>query len=267
MRSITAGLHADMSNEDYHADIEWLSSTRLKALLPERYKAHDGETTPAMEFGTLVHQIVLEPDSLGHYAVLDAAAIAGSNPKTGRPYDAPTMTGRWKAAVAGAEQDGRTVVAQSDWDRAHAMRDALAAHPKAARMLFDLPGENEVSAFWRREDDLRLKARYDRLISGAVLDLKTTSAKPGEHSLRRAVWDYGYHPSAAHYLSVAAGLDLDVETFALVFVGKEPPHYVTVCDFSDDLLGAGYDLHAEALTRFTDPDAEPYVGASTVLTL
>lgn len=265
MTLIKPGLHFDMPNDDYHADTEWLSSSVLKRQLPEHYK--QGGSQDALDFGTLFHTVVLEPDNLGEYVVLDAAAIAGNNPKTGKPYDAPHMTSRFKAAVAEAAESGQTVVAQDDWDRAHAMRQAVLDHPDAKALLFDGEGMCEESAFATDENGINIKARFDRRIPGAIIDLKSTAAKPGASSLARAVIDYGYDLSAAHYLDVARLLELDADTFWFVFVGKEAPHRVTVANLDDTFLGRGRTLRDLALQRLTDPLAPPYEGWEKPLTL
>lgn len=265
MSTIKPGLHFDLPNADYHADTEWLSSSVLKQQLPERYKA--GGSQDALDFGTLFHTVVLEPDNLSGYLVLDAAAIAGNNPKTGKPYDAPHMTAKFKAAVAEAAENGSTVVTQEDWDRAHAMRDAVMDHADARALLFDGDGMCEESAFATDESDVKVKARFDRRIPGAIIDLKSTSAKPGADSLSRAVIDYGYDLSAAHYLEVARLLELDADTFWLVFVGKEAPHRVTVADLDEGFLSRGRALRALAIERLTDPTAPPYEGWEKPLTL
>lgn len=265
MNAFTPGLHPGIPNDDYHADTEWLSSSVLKRYLPEQYK--QGGSQDALDFGTLFHTTVLEPDDLAAYTVLDAAAIAGNNPKTGKPYDAPHMTAKFKAAVAEAEQGGRIVVAQADWDKAHAMRAAVAAHETAARLLLSDDGQSEVSAFAVDDDEVRHKARFDRHIPGVIVDLKSTSAKPGADSLARAVVDYGYDLSAAHYLTVAELLGLDVQAFAFVFVGKEPPHHVTVCDLDEDFLARGRALRDKALRRHLDPAEPRYEGATGFLTI
>jgi hypothetical protein len=263
--SIKPGLHFDMPNEDYHADTEWLSSSVLKAQLPEHYK--QGGSQDALDFGTLFHTVVLEPDSLGGYVVLDAHAIAGNNPKTGKPYDAPHMTAKFKAAVAEAAENGHAVVSREDWDRAHAMRDAITEHPDAKALLLDGEGMCEESAFATDENGVKVKARFDRRIPGAIIDLKSTSAKPGASSLARAVIDYGYDLSAAHYLEVARLLELDADTFWFVFVGKEAPHRVTVANLDDTFLDRGRALRDLAIERLTDPLTPPYEGWEKPLTL
>lgn len=255
------GIHA-MSNEDYHAETDWLSSSMLKAALPERYKV--GGSAEALDFGTLFHTAVLEPDDLAAYVALDAAKIGLK--ADGTPAANPTMTVAWKRAVAEAEQDGRKVIAQADLDRALAMRDAVEKHDAAAELLFQRAGTVEESAF-AVIDGVPCRARFDRRIPGAVIDLKSTSAKPGPDALARTVADYGYDLSAAHYLAVAEALDLDVQTFALVFVGKEPPHRVTVCDLAGEWLERGHALREQAIRRHTDPAVDPYPGARGYLTL
>lgn len=253
----------DMPNQAYHDETEHLSSSVLKAALPEHYKA--GGSQEALDFGTLVHSVVLEPDSLDQYAVLDAAAIGLKS--DGTPAANPMMTVAWKRAVAEAAVDGKTVVAQSDWDKAHLMAESIRNHDEARALLYDGEGQAELSAFATNPEGHRFKARFDRLIPGAVVDLKTTSAKPGADSLTRSVVDYGYDLSAAHYLDVAALCDLDATKFLWVFVGKEAPYRVVVAEAHPDYIARGLALRDLALARITDPDAEPYEGATGRLTL
>ncbi len=257
------GLVYDLSNDDYHAETDWLSSSQLKALLPEHYKP--GGSQEALDFGTLFHTVVLEPERVDlDYVALDADRIGLK--ADGTPAQNPTMTAAWKKAILEVEQDGKTVVAQQDLDRARAMRDAVRDHETADQLLTAATAYEE-SAFWVDENGLQHKARFDGRGPGFVLDLKSTSAKPGARSLRRTVWDYGYHLSAAHYVEVANGLDLDVQTFALIFVEKVAPYRVTVAEISDVLLDEGRDLRAEAIARHTDPDLDAYEGARGFITL
>lgn len=260
------GILDDLGNAEYHAEAAHLSSSQLKALLPEHYKPAP-PSSDALTFGTLFHTVVLEPDNLAGYVVLDAAKIAGDNPKTGRPYDAPQMTAKFRAAAAEAEADGRTVVTQEDWDRAHAMRDAVAAHDVANRLLFEEDGRAELSCFAVDDNGIGHKARFDRLITGAGIDLKSTSGRPGEDAIARTVVDFGYDVSAAHYLEVANLLGLDVQAFAFVVVSKAEPYHVTVCDLDESFLARGRALRAKALRRHTDPAEPRYPGATGYLTV
>lgn len=258
----TPGLVTDLANDAYHAETDWLSSSMLKALLPENYKT--GGSQEALDFGTLFHTTVLEPDNLAEYVALDAEKIGVK--ADGTAAQNPTMTVAWKRAVAEVAADGKTVIAQQDLDRALAMRDAILAHPTAADLLFDREGQAEESAF-AEVDGVPCRARFDKRIPGVILDLKSTSTKPGKDAIGRAVIDYGYDLSAAHYLSVADALDLDVQAFGLVFVSKTLPHYVTVCDLDPMFLARGRALRARAIARHTNPAGGAYEGATGFLTL
>lgn len=255
------GIYADLTNEEYHAHDVWASSSHLKALLPEHYKL--GGNREALDFGTLFHTAVLEPENLAEYQPLDAEKIGVK--ADGTLAKEPTMTAAWKRAVAEAEAEGKKVVAQSDLDRVLAMRDEILFHDTAPRLLFAEGRAVEESAF-AVIDDVRCRARFDVRIPGGIVDLKSTSAKPGAYSLNGAIKDYGYDLSAAHYLAVAQALDLDATAFSLVFVTKEPPHRVTVVDLLDGWLERGRVLRRRALDRFKhDPDA--YEGSSGYLAL
>lgn len=263
MSDMTPGLRGDLTNDEYHALTDWLSSSQLKAALPEHYKP--GGSQEALDFGTLFHTAVLEPDNLSRYVPLDAEKIGVK--ADGTPAQNPTMTAAWKKAVAEVEQDGKTVVAQTDLDRVLVMADAVRSHTTAAQLIYGLNGTNEESAFAVDDDGVQHKARFDRRIPGAIVDLKSTSAKPGRHSLTRSVIDYGYDVSAAHYLAVADLLGLDAPAFALVFVDKSERPRVTVAEIDGSLLARGAELRRRAIARLTDPAAPAYEGATGFLTL
>lgn len=255
------GLHYDLTNEAYHAEHEWLSSSYLKSLLPEHYK--QGGSQEALDFGTLFHTAVLEPDNLAEYVALDAEKVGVKS--DGTPAQNPTMTAAWKKAVAEAESGGKTVIAQDWLDKALAMREAVQSHDLARRLLFEMDGDAEESAF-AEVDGVPCRARFDRRVAGAVVDLKSTSGKPGGDSVARACIDYGYDLSAAHYLAVADALGLDVQAFCLVFVAKTEPYFVTVAELDAAFLARGRYLRHKAIQRHLNL-ADAYEGASGFLTL
>lgn len=262
MTTITEpGVYTTLSNEAYHAHDDWASSSMLKKLLPEHYT--QGGSQEALDFGTLFHTAVLEPDNLSEYEPLDAAKIGVKS--DGTPAQNPLMTVAWKRAVAEAEADGKRVVAQSDLDRAHAMREAVSRHETARKLILDTEGHIEESAF-AVVDGVQCRARFDKRIPGAILDLKSTSAKPGKKAIERAIIDYGYELSAAHYVVVARELGLDVQGFGLVFVAKTEPYRVTVVDLDESFLERGRALRALAVSRLLRA-TDAYEGASGFLTL
>lgn len=254
-----------LTNDDYHAAEGYLSSSALKALLPERYTKPAGDS-PALAFGTLVHAVILEPDTLTDVAVLDPHEVAGNNPKTGKPYDAPTMTNKWKEAVAEAQEAGRQIVSAEDWAAAHAMRDAALAHPVAAQLLDQTGARPEVSVFARDEQGLGHKARFD-LLAPVAVDVKTTTSLPSAEELAKAATRYGYDLQNAHYAEVARLAGIDLEAFAFLFITKGEEPKVMVAELDEGFLARGRVLRALAIERATNPAAPRYVGADGFLTL
>lgn len=232
----------------YHADTTTLSASSAKVLLGKRPPA----ASDALRFGTLCHTILLEPERLSEYVCLDAAAIAGNNPKTGKPYDAPTMTGKWKAAVAEAEQDGKTVVAQADWDKAHAIIEAVTEHP-TARQLLDVSTERELSVYAEHETGAIIRGRFDLFGPGLIADLKTTM-NGDPRTFGKTAHDFGYYISAAVYLDLAAANGLDAQGFAFINAEKEPTpggrYRVSVIELSKEAIDLGRDHMAEACRRW-----------------
>src|SRR5690606_26784620 len=106
----------------------------------------------------------------------------------------------------------------------------------------------------------------DRLIDGAVVDLKTTNARAGAASLRSVVANFLYDLSAYHYLEVARLCELGADAFWFVFVSKDAKPLVTVANLSDAFIERGRDLRSLALDRISG-SAEPYEGATGHLTL
>lgn len=256
-------LIAGLRNDDYHGMTDWWSSTQLKGFLPEQYKPFSGNSD-ALSFGTLVHTIALEPELAADLVTLDAATIGVKG--DGTPAQNPLMTAAWKRAVAEVEAEGKTVVAQADWDRAIRMIDAVHDHPVAGGLIFSADGHSEESAFWCDETGIQHKARFDRRIPGAIVDLKTTASQPGAHNLTRAVINYGYELSAAHYLAGADALQLGAETFVHVWVEKVAPYRVTVTEMTDEFIARGLHLRDLALQRAIGA-VDPYDGATGRLPL
>ena len=242
------GVWRGIPEADYHADKTTLSASSAKVLLGKR----SPEDSWHLRFGTFCHIALLEPERLAEYVCLDAAAIAGNNPKTGKPYDSPTMTGKWKAAVAEAEQDGKTVVSQEDWDRMRGILDAIAVHPTAQKLL-DLSTEHELSAYAEHETGAIVRGRFDLFGPGLITDLKTTTnGDPAKFGAR--AYDFGYHISAANYLDLAAAHDLDVQGFAFLNAEKEPTpggkYRISVVDLTDRAIQKGREDMAEACRRW-----------------
>ena len=236
----------DQSAHIYRA-MPGLNKSSIEKLLdcPLAYKLgleQKDEPTPAMQFGTLVHSMILEPETVPSlYHVMQASAT--------------TKAGKAEKAQALAE--GKTIVSQADYERAKAMQAMVQAHP-AASWLLGLPGKSEVSMFWEMPtEDGRVrqcKARADRIaqVGGGeiIIDLKTHSGAVSPSEIERTVAKFGYHRQAAWY---ADGYERiagkPCAGFYFIFISTTSPYLVTAGKMNDEAqaIGWGDCLKAEKL--------------------
>ena len=151
-------------------------------------KANPPKPSPQMAFGTLVHSLVLEPDSV--------SALYAASPK----YDKRTTIGKAGAAAFEAVNVGKTVVDLEDFQRAQRVARAVLDHPTAGGLLGNASAR-EVTVLWTQHG-VPCKARLDAISGINVLDLKTARDASGG-GFSRAAATYQYHVQAAHYLSAA----------------------------------------------------------------
>lgn len=237
----TPGLVHDMDEQTYHADPVGgsLSSTEAKQILRspahlQHYRTATRSRTPAFDFGTAVHSMVLG----------DGAPVARIDADSWRTKAA-------KEERELAEQRGAIALLDADFDKAERMTQAVLDHPEAAALLTH--GHPEVSAFGKHDSGVWLRGRFDWLVpDGTLVDLKTCqSADPTE--FHRTAASLGYGVQAAHYretFHLATGKP--APDFLHVLVEKEPPHLVSVAQLSDDFLDIGHMQLERAIQRYAE---------------
>lgn len=241
-------IRRDVPEGDYHADGTHLSASAAKTLLGHR----PPDSTAALEFGSLVHMLLLEPERFEReYCPLNAAEVGLK--ADGTRADNPTNTNAWKRAVAKAKAEGLKVVAAEDVERGRAMVEAVKAHPTAGRLV-DLATDREISLYGvERETGAQIRGRLDLLGPGFVADLKTIGdATPTKFGATAHA--FGYHISAANYLNLCAQNNIGVETFAFLLVEKMPTpggrYRVSVVQLDDEAIAEGARLMTEACRRW-----------------
>lgn len=230
------GVFDDLDEETYHQDPTSVSASGMKTLLrsPAHFlheRTHPKESD-AMDLGSVAHALVLGTGC-------EFVAVEGNRNRNDV-----------KDAIAEAKAAGKVVLKPEQLAAAERMADAVLTHRHAARLLAS-PGRSEVSMFWADPAfDVIRRCRWDRLSDDGIgTDLKTChTAHPD--ALPKHITEYGYDLSAAWYLDVAAGLDVDVAAYALVFVESTEPHPVVVVELSGSFLDRGAALAHKALTTY-----------------
>lgn len=230
------GLVYGMDECAYHADRSLspglgrsLSASGAKTLLrsTERFayaRDHGTVSSPSMDFGTLVHTLVLRSK--------DQRVVVS-------PYERHD-TNAAKAWKGRMEREGRIIVTAKSVRKAIDVARAVHAHPVAGPLL--APGASEVSMYWIDPGTgITCRGRVDRLTPAGIIDLKTTGresgSEPGPFGKQAANLDYPM--SAAHYVDGYAELTGVVLPYFTVIVETEAPYWVRVYEYDDETLDVG----------------------------
>ena len=200
----------------------------------------DEEPTAAMQFGTLVHTLVLAPETFGDEFV--------------RADALNRRTQEGKAQYAALRESGQLVVSGKDYQAALQIVKAIRQHPVAGP-LFKI-GEPEKILTVQRESPLwPLKGRLDWLSpQPAIVELKTAT-DASKAGFLRAVYRHGYHLSAAYYRMLvgrATGTPEAAIPHTFVVAETKYPYAVAVYPSSERLLAEGWALWETNLQRFDD---------------
>lgn len=227
------GLYPNVRAHQYHS---WQAASQsVLKIIRDQSPAHayqqmtnPAPSTPAKRMGTAIHTAVLQPD------VFDQEYIVAPD------LDRRTKTGReeWALLVNAWGEDN--ILKPEEMQEIQAIRDAVLSHPTAGPLL---RGDVELSALWADDETgVLCKGRFDVANKrvGALVDLKTTR-DASKRAFSRAIWHYGYHIQAAHYLAGAQAHGIDAEFFVIVAVEKTPPYAVAVYNLRGDVIKAGHD--------------------------
>jgi len=237
------GVFYGMPGAEYYR-VRALSASGAKKILksPLHYLfniMNPSEPSAVMQFGTVVHCGVLEPDCFG-----ERVALAP-------PLDKRTKEGKLLWADFGATNAGKIIMSPDDYERARACIAAVRAHPGAAKLLDG--GERELSLFWRdAKHNVPCKCRDDIYSHGGVTDLKTCQDASPE-GFGRQIANMGYHIAASHYWSGHEhAMGESPRFFAFIAVEYDPPHAVACYALPSNAILAGAHLMNKALERYAE---------------
>ncbi|MHA3082164.1 PD-(D/E)XK nuclease-like domain-containing protein [Acinetobacter sp. ANC 5383] len=241
-----------MSNEEYHSRPEF-SSSQLKDL--NRSAAHfyvnsiskeaKKEASTAMNFGTLVHTMFLEPEQFEHEFVIA--------PK----FDRRTKAGKDEALAWEQANEGKMLVSEEDVENATRMATnlrTLSTH----KAMQDNYGMAEASFFFTDPTyDLKLRIRPDWHIApckafpnGLIIDLKTTDDARAM-AFSRTCANFSYDLSASMYRE---GFQQYYQTeekppFIFLVAERNTPFNVKQYNASDLFLSVGDGRYSKAKER------------------
>lgn len=230
---IPYGIHANLPPADYYPRrLNEASASGLKQMLRSPAHFHEwvtnpdaDKTSPALEFGKVLHCAVLEPEVFAREYVVEPkdapsypAARSWAAPKSSPDVErAKDFWREWEA-----EHKGMTRVSVADYDKVRRMADSAMSHPVARGLL--VGGQREVTFSWQDEETgIDSKSRVDLSAPGEFLmDLKTCRDASPE-GFARAVASYGYALQADHYLRGAQANGAPVRHFLFLCIEVESP--------------------------------------------
>ena len=248
------GIHEDMPNDEYHQKQPGISSSVVKTMLKSphqtfsRHFAPNREhvTTPAMEFGTAAHALILE----GMDGFNRDCALVPEN------INKRTKIGKEEWAEFEEANKGKVMVKAADFELLEKMRIAIHKHPTAGDILSEQACV-EHSGFWADEaTGLLCKFRPDWWVKSpaAVVDLKTC-LDASEAGFQRVIGNFGYHLSAAWYLNgvlKTTGEDCKNFVFLAQEKAEETGFGVGVYVLSEEVVEASKNVNKILLGRLAE---------------
>lgn len=255
-------LHVNLPSEDYHSDITAQSCSLLKPILvsPAHYKAGffaRRGPTKAMDFGTLIHALVLEPVTFpAQYAV-----YAGNGDRKSAEYKDFVKANK-----------SRQILDAADLQVAQILADKILNKPVLGRPFGDYVQEGipEATIYYTDPStNTRCRVRIDLLHPEIRFDLKTTSYIDRRAWVRHALdLDYDFQ---AYMYSLACSLfygESAPKPFIFITAESTVPHSVSAFTAGDSFIEEGSKKYREALVTFaacSSTDHWPDAGSDEVV--
>ena len=240
-----AWVFKDIPNKDYHAGVG-VSSSFIRRFGESQLHAleHKQETTPAMEFGTAAHSLLVE----GREAFNKEVWVM-----SGSPY-----TKAYKEEKVRQESNGRIVLKEDDANTIFRMKDKMIYEGNA---YLDAKGKVPESSFYWYEDDVLCKCRPDLICPPldnpnskdeiVIVDYKTTqSVEP--YTFAKSVKKFRYDLQAAYYRRGMEAAGYKVTDFVFVAQEKTYPYASKVFRMTKEQMDFGWSIMETYLEDFKE---------------
>lgn len=207
-----------MTESEYRSHPAISSTDVKKVFLSSVYHWAHTKTpkTPAMEFGSAVHDLILEGGN---------NTICGPETRRGNA---------WKIVVA--ENEGKIVLPEAEYDKAF----SLAVAVKKRHKELQVDAITEACFFAEHENGLSLKCKPDRYFPKhhILMDVKTTT--DASSNFIREIYKYRYDIQAAFYKYVVdKSQNTEIDVFRFIAIEKEYPYASNVFDLTPEALEVG----------------------------
>jgi hypothetical protein len=246
------GKNLNISNEEYHGDREYVSSSGLKLMLKDPKKYYDqyvlgekGKTSDAMDFGTYLHALILEPDTIEE----NFAIFNGS--RNSNAYKEFALSNKGKILLTEAQR----LAADTFLNNYKESTLVIGKHGYEEAVpipTFFEDGEAEETMCCEI-DGIKVKARFDYRREfdefGSIQDVKTTSyAVNGVEDVVKICRSWDYDISAALYVDVAEHVTGKKHDFYFLFISKKDGG-ISLFRASEEFLNEGREKYKTAISR------------------
>lgn len=224
-----------LSLANYHK-LPSYGSTTLKTLLDKSpahalyEKLNPKDPTPAMEFGTLFHQVMSD----GLLSVVEQPRL-----------DLRTKDGKTLKEAFDRELGTRSPVNADQYEALREMHASIFQNEFLRGLLSE--GEHETNHFW--SDQVQCKCRPDFISADkkVILDFKTTE-NASFKEFQKSVVKYSMHLQAAFYMDgVKISTGVEPNKFILVAIEKKAPYALSIFPLDEATIEAGRVLYKKAL--------------------
>lgn len=204
------GINKNISNEDYHEDREYESSSSLKLYLKDPKEYHnryilklprEEKYKSAYDFGTYIHSLILEPEKVDdEYAIFEGPSRRGNAYKEFK-----------------AENEGKIIITRSQFLQAQAILEAYSENQIAVDIISKGNPEQTLCV---ELDGMKIKVRADYVRFGQIIDVKTTGDATDKFTAGKTIARFDYDLSAALYVDAFQSHFGNEFEFFFLFINK-----------------------------------------------
>ena len=228
----------DMPADVYHAH-DSASSSGLRLLLrsPDHFKNGEekDKSTRFKVAGSALHMACLEPDIF-----YDTYILLRSSENR--------MSSEYKTAKK--EYGEELVLVKPEIEKIEGMAKSL-SNSKICECIDNYNCDKELSGFSiDPETGLMCRHRFDAIIDGIAIDLKTTT-DARQHAFSKKILDFGYHIQAAFYADQYKWITgEEIEKFIFAAIETSAPYAVKIYELDQESIEAGRKKYRQALNEY-----------------